>query len=93
VQENCSVYGETGKRNTSKFSEFLSLHGITPTIPRRIGRKHASRIHGGTNPTPQHLDLLTRIALKQKIGRLDAGKNYVIYDTEKTLVLEFGSVV
>ncbi|CAG8716594.1 4991_t:CDS:1, partial [Funneliformis mosseae] len=39
------------------------------TIPGKLrdyGAKHASRIHGSKKPTPQHLKLLSRIALRQE---------------------------
>ncbi|KAF0424759.1 highly derived d5-like helicase-primase: PROVISIONAL [Gigaspora margarita] len=77
-----STFSENGKRNTRVFSEFLKPHKITPKILRKIRSKHACRVHGGPNPTHQHLDLLNRIALRHKIVRLDAGKNYAIGDTE-----------
>ncbi|CAG8569568.1 8366_t:CDS:1, partial [Acaulospora morrowiae] len=48
---------------------------------RKIGGKHASRVHGGQNSTSQHLDFLTRIALRHKIDHFDAGKNYAEGDT------------
>jgi hypothetical protein len=37
-------------------------------------------VHAGPNPTPQHLDHLSEIALRHKINRLDAGKNYALGD-------------
>ncbi|CAG8801524.1 17893_t:CDS:2, partial [Dentiscutata erythropus] len=76
------TFSENGKRNTRAFSEFLKPHKITPKILRKIGGKHACRVHGGPNPTHQHLDLLNRIVLRHKIVRLDARKNYAIDDTE-----------
>ncbi|CAB5348229.1 unnamed protein product [Rhizophagus irregularis] len=42
--------------------------------------KHVSMVHAGPNPTPQHLDNLSEIALRHKINRLDAGKNYALGD-------------
>ncbi|CAG8752825.1 11837_t:CDS:1, partial [Acaulospora morrowiae] len=51
-------------------------YGITAKRLRKIGDKHASRVHGGQNQTPQHLDFLTRIVLRHKIDHFDAGKNY-----------------
>ena len=39
-------------------------------------------IHGGKNPTPEHLKRLLRIALRQESDRLDAGDNYAMGDTE-----------
>ncbi|CAG8673003.1 21115_t:CDS:2 [Dentiscutata erythropus] len=76
------TFSENGKWNTRAFSKFLKPYKITPKILRKIGGKHACRAHGGPNPTHQHLDLLNRIALRHKIVRLDAGKNYTIGDTE-----------
>ncbi|GBB92256.1 hypothetical protein RclHR1_01990028 [Rhizophagus clarus] len=55
------------------------------TIPgklREYGAKHASRIHGGKKPTPQHLKLLARIAMRQESDRFDVGDNYAIGDTK-----------
>src|SRR6266498_4718445 len=78
------VYTETGTRNAWSFNEFLKQEPYR-TIPGKLrdyGSKHASRIHGGKNPTPQHLKLLSRIALRQESDRLDAGDNYAIGDTE-----------
>ncbi|RHZ78509.1 hypothetical protein Glove_162g77 [Diversispora epigaea] len=51
------VYGSTGKRNSRVFNGFLKPHGITPKVLRKIGVKHASRVHGSQNPTSEHLDL------------------------------------
>ncbi|CAG8720817.1 12337_t:CDS:1, partial [Funneliformis mosseae] len=53
---------------------------ITPELLRKIGAKHASMVHVSPNPTPQHLDNLSEIALKHKINRLDAEKNYALGD-------------
>ena len=75
------VYNISEKCSTGVFSKFLKLYSIMAKRLRKIGGKHASRVHGGQNPTPQHLDLLTRIALRHKIDRLDAGKNYAEGDT------------
>ncbi|RIA99155.1 hypothetical protein C1645_811902 [Glomus cerebriforme] len=76
------IFSENGKRNTRAFSKFLKPHKITPKILRKIGGKHACRVHSGPNATHQNLDQLNRIALRHKIIRHDAGKNYVICDTE-----------
>ncbi|CAJ0835970.1 13409_t:CDS:2 [Entrophospora sp. SA101] len=75
------VYGDNGKRNTRAFSKFLKPYGITAKRLRKIGGKHASRVHGGQNPTTQRLDLLCRIALRHKIDRFDSGKYYAEGDT------------
>ena len=66
------------------FNEFLKQEPYR-TIPEKLrdyGSKHASRVHGGKNPTPQHLKLLSRIAMRQESDHLDAGDNYAIGDTE-----------
>jgi hypothetical protein len=78
------VFTESGKRNDTPFNEFLKQepYRTKPGTLRDYGGKHASRIHGGKNPTPQHLKLLVRIALRQESDRLDAGDNYAIGDTE-----------
>ncbi|GBC19218.2 hypothetical protein GLOIN_2v1480631 [Rhizophagus irregularis DAOM 181602=DAOM 197198] len=81
------VYTETGKRNNVPFAKFIKSlktnqdeDEITPELLRKIGAKHASMVHAGPNPTPQHLDNLSEIALRHKINRLDAGKNYALGD-------------
>ena len=76
------TFSENGKRNTRAFSKFLKPHKITPKILRKIGGKHACRVHGGPNATHQNLDRLNRMALRHKIIRHDAGKSYAIADTE-----------
>ena len=79
-----SVYTESGIRNAWPFNEFLKQEPYR-TIPKKLrdyGSKHASRIHGGKNPTPQHLKLLSRIAMRQESDCLDAGDNYAVGDTE-----------
>ncbi|CAG8773232.1 10427_t:CDS:10, partial [Dentiscutata erythropus] len=52
--------------------------------------KHASMVHAGPNPTPQHLDHLSEIAIRHKINRLDAGKNYALGDPESKKELNSG---
>jgi hypothetical protein len=81
------VYTETGKRNNVPFAKFIKSlktnqdeDEITPELLRKIGAKHASMVHAGPNPTPQHLDNLSEIALRHKINHLDAGKNYALGD-------------
>jgi SOS response regulatory protein OraA/RecX len=78
------VYTESGSRNAWPFNEFLNQepYKSIPKDLREYGAKHASRIHGGKKPTPQHLKLLARIAMRQESDRLDAGDNYAIGDTE-----------
>ena len=78
------VYTGSGTCNAWPFNEFLKQepYRTKPKNLRDYGSKHASRIHGGKNPTPQHLKLLLRIALRQESDRLDAGDNYAIGDTE-----------
>jgi hypothetical protein len=78
------VYTDSGTRNAWPFNEFLKQEPYR-TIPGKLrdyGSKHASRIHGGKKPTPQHLKLLSRIAMRQESDRLDAGDNYAIGDME-----------
>jgi hypothetical protein len=81
------VYTETGKRNNVPFAKFIKSlktnqdeDEITPELLRKIEAKHASMAHAGPNPTPQHLDNLSEIALRHKINSLDAGKNYALGD-------------
>jgi len=76
------TFSENGKRNTRAFRKFLKPYKITPKILRKTGGKHACRVHGGPNATHQNLDLLNRRALRHKIVRYDAGKNYAICDTD-----------
>ena len=70
------VYSINGKRSTGVFSKFLKPYGITAKRLRKIGGKHASRVHGGQNPTSQHFALLSRIAMRHKIDRHDSGMYY-----------------
>ncbi|CAG8572054.1 15085_t:CDS:2 [Funneliformis mosseae] len=48
---------------------------------RKIGGKHASRVHSGQNPTSQHLEFLSRIAMRHKIDYFNSGKYYAEGDT------------
>ncbi|KAF0416557.1 highly derived d5-like helicase-primase: PROVISIONAL [Gigaspora margarita] len=78
------IFTKNGTRNAWPFNEFLKQEPYR-TIPKNLrdyGSKHASRIHGGKKPTPQHLKLLSRIAMRQESDRLDAGDNYAIGNTE-----------
>src|SRR5213082_1359577 len=77
------VFTESETRNAWPFNKFLKQEPYK-TIPKKLrnyGSKHASRIHGGKNPTLQHLKLLSRIAMRQESDLLDAGDNYAIGDT------------
>src|SRR5581483_4958265 len=78
------VYTRSGTRNAWPFNEFLKQepYRTKPKNLRDYGSKHASRIHSGKKPTPQHLKLLSRIAMRQESDCLDAGDNYAIGDTE-----------
>ncbi|CAG8641408.1 5527_t:CDS:2 [Ambispora gerdemannii] len=78
------VYSINGKCSTGVFSKFLKPYGITAKRLRKIGGKHASRVHGGQNPTSQHLELLSRIAMRHKIDRFDSGNS-----SDGVLVPEF----
>ncbi|CAG8478000.1 5183_t:CDS:1, partial [Funneliformis mosseae] len=54
-------------------------------IPEKLREyevKYASRIHSDKKSTSEYLKLLSRIAMRQKSDRLDAGDNYTISDTE-----------
>ncbi|CAG8803648.1 25213_t:CDS:1, partial [Dentiscutata erythropus] len=75
------VYSINGKRSTGVFSKFLKPYDITAKRLRKIRGKHASRVHGGQNPTSQHLEFLSRIAMRHKIDRFDSGKYYAEGDT------------
>ncbi|CAG8524857.1 22722_t:CDS:2 [Cetraspora pellucida] len=78
------VFTENEIRNVWPFNEFLKQESYrtTPKKLRDYGSKHASRIHSGKKPTPQHLKLLSRIAMRQESDHLDAGDNYAIGNTE-----------
>ena len=78
------VFTESGTHSAWPFNEFLKQepYRTKPKMLRDYGSKHASRVHGGKNPTPQHLKLLSRIAMRQESDRLDADDNYAIGDTE-----------
>ncbi|RIB08433.1 hypothetical protein C2G38_2211653 [Gigaspora rosea] len=75
------VYSINGKRSTGVFSKFLKPYGITAKRLRKIGGKHASRVHGGQNSTSQHLAFLSRIAMRHKMDRHDSGMYYTEGDT------------
>ena len=80
------VYSINGKRSTGVFSKFLKPYGITAKRLRKIGGKHASRVHGGQNPTSQHLAFLSRIAMRHKMDRHDSGNYYAEGDTSSESV-------
>ncbi|RIB05468.1 hypothetical protein C2G38_2219554 [Gigaspora rosea] len=71
-----SVYSISRKRSTEVFSKFLKPYGITAKSLKKIRGKHASRVHGGQNPTSQHLKFLSRVAMRHKIDRFDSEKYY-----------------
>ncbi|CAG8748840.1 10373_t:CDS:1, partial [Dentiscutata erythropus] len=75
------VYSINGKHSTGVFSKFLKPYGITAKRLRKIGGKHASRVHGGQNSTSQHLAFLSRIAMRHKMDRHDSGMYYAEGDT------------
>ncbi|RIB08538.1 hypothetical protein C2G38_2211455 [Gigaspora rosea] len=45
------VYSINRKHSTGIFSKFLKPYGITAKSLRKIGGKHAFRVHGGQNST------------------------------------------
>ncbi|RIB19295.1 hypothetical protein C2G38_1275514 [Gigaspora rosea] len=75
------VYSINGKRSTGVFSKFLKSYGITAKRLRKIGGKHASRVHGGQNPTSQHLEFLSRVAMRHKMDHHNSGMYYAEGDT------------
>ncbi|KAF0469679.1 hypothetical protein F8M41_025509 [Gigaspora margarita] len=48
---------------------------------RKIRGKHASRVHSSQNPTSQHLEFLSRVAMRYKIDHFDSEKYYAKGDT------------
>ncbi|CAB4374879.1 unnamed protein product [Rhizophagus irregularis] len=78
------VFTESGTRSAWPFNEFLKQepYRSIPRELRRYGKRHASRIYGGKNATPEELKRLSKIALRQESDRLDAGDNYAMGDTE-----------
>jgi len=72
------TFSENEKRNTRAFSKFLKPYKITPKILRKIGGKHAFRVHSDSNPTHQQIDLLSRRALRYKIMRYNASVTHFI---------------
>ena len=78
------VFTESGTRSAWPFNEFLKQepYRSIPRELRRYGKRHASRIHGGKNVTPEELKRLSKIALRQESERLDAGDNYAMGDME-----------
>ncbi|CAG8624802.1 14461_t:CDS:2, partial [Cetraspora pellucida] len=75
------VYSINEKHSTGVFSKFLKLYGITVKRLRKIGGKHASRVHSGQNLTLQHLEFLSRVAMRYKIDYHNSGMYYAEGDT------------
>ncbi|CAG8635526.1 9442_t:CDS:2 [Funneliformis mosseae] len=77
----------TCSKENCKHIEYLTTYVQKPykSIPkdlREYGVKHAFRAHGGKKSTLENLKCLSKIALRQKSDRLNAGDNYAIGDTE-----------
>ncbi|CAG8805592.1 4337_t:CDS:2, partial [Dentiscutata erythropus] len=51
---------------------------------RKIGDKHASRVHGGQNSTSQHLEFLSKIAIRYKIDCFNSRKYYTEGNTSNS---------
>ncbi|CAG8696179.1 28591_t:CDS:2, partial [Dentiscutata erythropus] len=49
------VYSINGKCSTEVFSKFLKSYSIIAKRLRKIGSKHASRVHGDPKPEPEAL--------------------------------------
>ncbi|KAF0405055.1 hypothetical protein F8M41_008978 [Gigaspora margarita] len=75
------VYSISRKRSTGVFSKFLKPYGIIAKRLRKFEDKHASRVHDGQNPTLQHLEFLSRVAMRHKIDHFDSEKYYDKGDT------------
>ncbi|RHZ84329.1 hypothetical protein Glove_83g50 [Diversispora epigaea] len=75
------VHSISEKHSTGVFSKFLKLYGIMAKRLRKIEGKHVSRVHGGQNPTSQHLKLFSRITMRYKINHFDSGMYYTEGDT------------
>ncbi|RGB24179.1 hypothetical protein C1646_773465 [Rhizophagus diaphanus] len=58
------VYTKSRKRSTKLFREFLKSYRTESKKLRRYRKRHASRTHGGKNPTPEHLKCLSRVTLR-----------------------------
>jgi hypothetical protein len=60
------VFTERGTRSVWPFNEFLKQepYRSIPRELRRYEKRHASRIHGGKNVTPEELKRLSKIALR-----------------------------
>ena len=93
------VFTESGTRSAWPFNEFLKQKPYK-TIPkklRRYGKRHASRIYGGKNTTPEHLKYLLKVTLRQELDCLNAEDNYAMGDTEsenqKTTILNQKTLV
>jgi hypothetical protein len=76
------VYAKSGKRSTKPFRDFLKPYRAEPRKLKCYGKRHASRTHGGKNPTSKYLKYLSKVTLRQKSDRLDAEDNYAMADTE-----------
>ncbi|RGB35010.1 hypothetical protein C1646_759822 [Rhizophagus diaphanus] len=73
------VYTKTEKRNNVPFAKFIKSlktnqdkDEITPEVLRKIEAKYVSMVYASPNPTPQHLDHLSEIAIRHKINRLES---------------------
>ncbi|CAG8639709.1 23043_t:CDS:2 [Cetraspora pellucida] len=75
------VYSINGKCNTGVFSKFLKSYSITAKRFRKIEGKHVSRVHDGQNPTSQHLEFLSRVAIRHKMDRHNSEIYYAEGDT------------
>ncbi|CAG8822940.1 23895_t:CDS:1, partial [Dentiscutata erythropus] len=79
-----SVYSINRKCSTGVFSKILKSYGITAKRLRKIEGKHASRVYGSQNPTLQHLEFLSKVAMRHKMDRHNSGMYYAEGDTSNS---------
>ncbi|CAG8459676.1 638_t:CDS:2 [Cetraspora pellucida] len=71
-----SVYSINKKHSIGVFSKILKSYDITAKRLRKIGSKHAFRIHSSQNPTSQHLEFLSRVAIRHKMDHHNSEMYY-----------------
>ncbi|CAG8589154.1 15508_t:CDS:2 [Cetraspora pellucida] len=79
-----SVYNINKKYSTGVFSKILKSYDIIAKRLRKIGSKHASRVHDSQNPTSQHLEFLSRVAMRHKIDHHNSGIYYTKSNTSNS---------
>ncbi len=76
------IFTKNEKCNTESFREFLKPYKTELRKLRKIGKRHAFRIHGNKKLTSKHLKYLSKIVLRQESNCLDTSNNYIMSDIE-----------